>query len=1044
MKKKVALGIILSILLIATPFSSAAIKPTRELLTKNGEFDEAIPAVDPVLQPNINTRSGLRSTNLGPTDDAQVVEGYQTSNYGDRTYLYVQSASAGASSYQDERAWAKFDMNDSIPDNASIISATLRLSCWRATGPDMDASAHGSTDDTWTESSITWNTQPVFDLELDRTPLITGETGVWKEWNVTSFVQSQWEDDKVVSFVVKPTVEDSATVKTFSFDSKEYSSGLAPTLRVEHTGDGGDEAWDEVSSSPQIYPYAVGVVGAGENIYIANSGYSNTDPQVLMRYNTTAGVWNVTPNPLYGPDEDTYQFKNAVAMDWDRGSYIYVLFGGSYSNCDGTKPHRYYFRRYNISSDTWEDLQNTSWYQGPGDALTWVTLGGNEYIYAFLGSSSRHANPHVEEYYPEGVQFWRYNVSSNTWDQNLTHISYGADDGADLVWTGGDYIYAFPGAYEEQLPKDEERHFFRYSVSGDSWVELENTPYNADGGIDDGGSLLYPGYGDYIYALKGGDDGAGGGGSPGDDFWRYSISNDSWEILPSIPAGVGDQNGHRLGLSDGKIYCWRGCFDDGTLWAYPLAVLLEGHCNYTSMTPVNTVSVDVINLDTGQKWQADTIDDYYSLELTPGEDINTGETLRLIATDDNSSVNVTDHPVTASEISVGLIHFDLILDVHYRDLKEFPMYPADPPDYNQMTGAAAAQMMLNYLVWNKSLDSGGPPTPPPYDDQDAIFDMAHENNTNTSLAYIDAGGMLGLLTGEIVDQGYGYHFFISHNDTQEGIALRICSWLDFNVSAWCDLKEGHPAHVPALIPAYGDYSQWMAVRGIHTNKNTDPYPDGPPDNVEVYGFWVNDPLPSGGIGENTYKTVDEFFLTYYSPLSVVDDPFDGQYVAVTEPPEDFDGALFDDAPLIFAASPATFSEQDARIVKRVGRRAMQARVMDDMVETVIFNAASDAAKDIAVFDRSLADMLKYAEPVKAVYVLCNDGSNYCIAVFGGEADTIAVRIGAIEGELLEISVSLEPPGEYLSKLGIMNTNGIAYAAYTKGDGSPFYPALPTL
>ena len=55
---------------------------------------------------------------------------------------------------------------------------------------------------------------------------------------------------------------------------------------------------------------------------------------------------------------------------------------------------------------------------------------------------------------------------------------------------------------------------------------------------------------------------------------------------------------------------------------------------------------------------------------------------------------------------------------------------------------------------------------------------------------------------------------------------------------------------------------------------------------------MNDPLASG-IGENTYKTVEEFNATYFKPLNVTDDPYDGEYLAICEPPE---GEL--DKPLI--------------------------------------------------------------------------------------------------------------------------------------------------
>jgi hypothetical protein len=83
------------------------------------------------------------------------------------------------------------------------------------------------------------------------------------------------------------------------------------------------------------------------------------------------------------------------------------------------------------------------------------------------------------------------------------------------------------------------------------------------GGVGDGGSLIWvgnwlPEHSDYIYAL--------GGGScwedPGDNYYRYSISSDSWEQLASIPYPITDYNGPRLGFAAGNIYYWQGTPSD--------------------------------------------------------------------------------------------------------------------------------------------------------------------------------------------------------------------------------------------------------------------------------------------------------------------------------------------------------------------------------------------------------------------------------------------------------------------------------------------------
>jgi hypothetical protein len=63
-----------------------------------------------------------------------------------------------------------------------------------------------------------------------------------------------------------------------------------------------------------------------------------------------------------------------------------------------------------------------------------------------------------------------------------------------------------------------------------------------------GGDMAYPGTGDFIYAT---------GGNRSSAFWRYSISNNSWETLPSAPDGF--YAGGALASGGGNfIYAFRG------------------------------------------------------------------------------------------------------------------------------------------------------------------------------------------------------------------------------------------------------------------------------------------------------------------------------------------------------------------------------------------------------------------------------------------------------------------------------------------------------
>lgn len=174
---------------------------------------------------------------IGVAGDAQVVEGYASSNYASKTSMYVASASGG--SYQDERVWTSFKLEDELPPGATITSATLRLFCYKADDDtNLLTSVHGVSDDTtWTESAITWSNQPSYGAELTQVELNPGMKGEWIEWDVTSFVQSEYSTDQIVSLVVKATTEGSGNWTSYAFDGREYSSSLTPRLRVEYTGD---------------------------------------------------------------------------------------------------------------------------------------------------------------------------------------------------------------------------------------------------------------------------------------------------------------------------------------------------------------------------------------------------------------------------------------------------------------------------------------------------------------------------------------------------------------------------------------------------------------------------------------------------------------------------------------------------------------------------------------------------------------------------------------------------------------------------------------
>jgi hypothetical protein len=287
--------------------------------------------------------------------------------------------------------------------------------------------------------------------------------------------------------------------------------------------------WVIKADAPTAGGYGEAVVSTADNIYIAQCLKNSSDP-AFWRYDPDMENWEM----MNTSGLSTGAFRNGAAMTWDYDDHIYALFGGRYGD-----DNRTLFYRYSISNNRWEQLTDTPNGQGAGDAITWSEYDG--YVYAMIGSNAR------------GTVFARY--SQDSWETLAFNSNWTfTDDGASLVWTGGAYLYALRGEYDEHVPNSD---FARYHIPTDTWEDMSDIPESD--GVGDGASLLWIGnwtdrYSDCIFAI--------GGGSvdeePGYGFYRYSISCNSWEELESLPCPVGYYVGNRLGFADGHIHYWQG------------------------------------------------------------------------------------------------------------------------------------------------------------------------------------------------------------------------------------------------------------------------------------------------------------------------------------------------------------------------------------------------------------------------------------------------------------------------------------------------------
>gem|GEM_PF-3570967 len=169
----VALIILLSLMLFSTnlPASSASQKAT-----KNVDIQVALLAIsDPTV-------------NLPSVADAQTSQKYPDANYGTNPLMYSGNM-IDSLSY---RSYLRFDLSP-IPTGAIINSATLIVYVASATGSptiEVRSAVQG-----WTESTVTWNNQPIPSALIIDSQVISSSPG-FVSWDITSLV-SMWFGGKV-------------------------------------------------------------------------------------------------------------------------------------------------------------------------------------------------------------------------------------------------------------------------------------------------------------------------------------------------------------------------------------------------------------------------------------------------------------------------------------------------------------------------------------------------------------------------------------------------------------------------------------------------------------------------------------------------------------------------------------------------------------------------------------------------------------------------------------------------------------------------------
>ena len=132
----------------------------------------------------------------------------------------------------------------------------------------------------------------------------------------------------------------------------------------------------------------------------------------------------------------------------------------------------------------------------------------------------------------------KYNPTLDTW---TTIIEWTPDTpaprpkgGTGIAWNQDDYLYILLGAAYADTGR---RYFYRYKISDETWQRLADTPIDQG----PGNAIVYSGYDNQIYALI-------GSRSHGSGFAVYDPTGDSWDTLNLEWASV----------DDGSSLAWTG------------------------------------------------------------------------------------------------------------------------------------------------------------------------------------------------------------------------------------------------------------------------------------------------------------------------------------------------------------------------------------------------------------------------------------------------------------------------------------------------------
>lgn len=211
---------------------------------------------------------------------------------------------SGTGSIKMDEAYFKFDLTGL--DLKSVATARLRIAAGR-TRPPLRFSLSTVSDDSWSEATLTYNNRPAEGAEVGSAEITDTRTPHWMEFDVTAFVQAEWEGDRMVSLKLLKTT--SGYQGTLS----GRNGGNAPVLLIEQV-----ESDEPGPPSPPV-----GLRAAGKPGHILLDWDDNPEADVV--------TYKVYRNPTHSGKQG---FSHPVATGLTLSEFEDVTYKENRANCD--------------------------------------------------------------------------------------------------------------------------------------------------------------------------------------------------------------------------------------------------------------------------------------------------------------------------------------------------------------------------------------------------------------------------------------------------------------------------------------------------------------------------------------------------------------------------------------------------------------------------------------------------------------------------------------------------------------------------------------